>query len=1096
MRRPGDPGNEAEPIGSEADRRVLVSVCDVAHEAIVAVESGGTLAVAASGVRSGPPAGFARSALERCTSERPEVLADADLLVLVDERPGPGSAFADAVERGAAAAGRAVWGLPTAVEWAVLGHRRIAESLGPVGSVPAICTLDHRRAHAAAVLLGPDAPDGALILAWTRRGLEATTWGREDGVPVAGGRVAVTGLGELWREMAWWCGTDLPGVLDLADGATSSEALASMVVVADDGAVSDPAGPFRRWRSSRRRREVVEQLGCAPVASGAEPSERHRALAASFADLARLALVRQAERAGADLTAGSVAVVGDLPVGRYDGVPDTASAVEVRLRPACEMAEVAGGAARWAAAVGAAAPWRARRRLRTTRAGEPARVGDAPLGVPRDRGVRWALLLVLAASMLPIARSWPPRALEWAPRVVGVTALAVAAVLLPGLVRRDRRVLMAVPALVAGYLAVDAAGPVAGPATGAWLAVGGVLAAWAVWADPPDRLRATMPGLVPATILTALGPFVRAFSTAGDQWAVRSTLVVLVALGAQVGLGRRGPVRSRVVLASGAGVAAGLVGGRTAGVWIALGVVTAAWLVRDFPPWPGIGPHPAPGRRAAWPVVVPLVVAAAWTGASAGATALPVGLAGLGLVAVAVCACRPEIDQRLSPRRRGARHAALVLLGAAPAAVGWVARRARWWSPARADEGRGATQAPAADDLGADPAGPARGWAWGAWAVVAVAVVTIVQVASSWNPMAIGPWWSQDRLLSAWVQYDGHSYLTIATDGYQEPFGRYPIVAWFPGYPVLIRVVAAVFGIDPGLAGFLVTLGAGAVAARCLWGWSSTLVRGQQARRLGLLVALLSPFAAYLYGAVYADAVFLACTIGAFWLLERRHLLLAGVVAAGATATRPLGMAVVLGLLAVAFEREGVVRQDPGATGLAARFAIPTSVDRSRASARLLGPLVGMGGLAAYMLYTRIRFGSALLFLDVQADWAHGPAAGATSWLKFDSVGYLVSHPWLALGTSAANAVVVCAVLVSIPFVGRRFGWGYGLYQAALVVMVVIGSSDFVGTGRYVLGAFPAAVLAGEWLALRRRAAVAWLVTSAVLLGLVAVLYTRGFYLS
>ena len=66
---------------------------------------------------------------------------------------------------------------------------------------------------------------------------------------------------------------------------------------------------------------------------------------------------------------------------------------------------------------------------------------------------------------------------------------------------------------------------------------------------------------------------------------------------------------------------------------------------------------------------------------------------------------------------------------------------------------------------------------------------------------------------------------------------------------------------------------------------------------LAIAVLLVYPYSFFLYGAMYADSLFLLCAIGAFVLLERRWYLAAGLVGALATAGRPVGVAVVAGLV-------------------------------------------------------------------------------------------------------------------------------------------------------------------------------------------------------
>jgi hypothetical protein len=49
--------------------------------------------------------------------------------------------------------------------------------------------------------------------------------------------------------------------------------------------------------------------------------------------------------------------------------------------------------------------------------------------------------------------------------------------------------------------------------------------------------------------------------------------------------------------------------------------------------------------------------------------------------------------------------------------------------------------------------------------------------------------------------------------------------------------------------------------------------------------------------------------------------------------------------------------------------------------------------------------------------------------------------------------------------VQRAFGWGYLSYSLVALVVPLIGTKDFMGTGRYVLAAFPVFAVAGMILA-------------------------------
>ena len=120
-----------------------------------------------------------------------------------------------------------------------------------------------------------------------------------------------------------------------------------------------------------------------------------------------------------------------------------------------------------------------------------------------------------------------------------------------------------------------------------------------------------------------------------------------------------------------------------------------------------------------------------------------------------------------------------------------------------------------------------------------------------------------------------------------------------------MRAFHWVFGGDTAAWGIFITLLAGLTIAVLFYRWCVPRL-GEVGARYALAMLLLWPYAWYLFGAVYADALFIALVIGAFSLLERDHLVLATALGAIATATRPVGLAVVVGLFARELERQGV----------------------------------------------------------------------------------------------------------------------------------------------------------------------------------------------
>lgn len=347
-----------------------------------------------------------------------------------------------------------------------------------------------------------------------------------------------------------------------------------------------------------------------------------------------------------------------------------------------------------------------------------------------------------------------------------------------------------------------------------------------------------------------------------------------------------------------------------------------------------------------------------------------------------------------------------------------------------------------------------------------------------------------------WIRYDAGAYLTVAQSGYSwTAADPYPLVAWFPGYPMAIRLVSTVVG-DGVLAGVTITFASGLISSCLMWRWMATMaVRGRD-RLLGLAALLLFAWGWYLYGVVYGDALFLAFALASFLSVERGRLLLATTFAAFATAERPTGVALTLGLLVAVMERDEVIRWRgwrPDGGGL----HLPLQVERGRLRPRQLVPLLSLAGVIAYSVYLGDRFGRPLLWLEAQGKWSQGPVAGPASWFKLHMAAMVIKeHDPAYLAKSLTQLVAVIAVIAVVPAVRRRLGLGYATYVGAIVGIVAIGTNDFVGPGRYLIGVFPVAVLIGEWLGRHRRSAIAWFVVSGTALATQTVLFARDIYLS
>ena len=384
-------------------------------------------------------------------------------------------------------------------------------------------------------------------------------------------------------------------------------------------------------------------------------------------------------------------------------------------------------------------------------------------------------------------------------------------------------------------------------------------------------------------------------------------------------------------------------------------------------------------------------------------------------------------------------------------------------------------------DAGDEQAGRSSDGRRAVLAFLAVGAVLFVGagVSSLWLPDGgnhVIPPFRGWRWLHGWAQWDAGWYAAITRGGYGYVPGRQSTIAFFPAYPLAMRMVDTVVG-NAYAAGFFVTVASGAAASRVLFGWlRERLSRPVTWASLALL--LLYPYAFFLYGAVYPTALFLLALVGAFVLLEHDHPWLAGILGAVATAAQPTGVVLVVGLAVRAVERR---RQVGG----------------GRPTWRDAGVLLSGLGIAGFCFYQWRRFDDPFVFIKIQEAWDQ--QGGLRTWLKyrfFEDLGTLDDRNVLGSLSYLAHPALTLGALALVPRVFRRFGYGYGVYALLAILVPALSTKNFFGMARYVMAAFPVFAVAGELLVERPK--LARVVYPVFALGLVVLTaaYAQSIYLS
>ena len=286
-------------------------------------------------------------------------------------------------------------------------------------------------------------------------------------------------------------------------------------------------------------------------------------------------------------------------------------------------------------------------------------------------------------------------------------------------------------------------------------------------------------------------------------------------------------------------------------------------------------------------------------------------------------------------------------------------------------------------------------------------------------------------VLSRW---DGRHYLDIVLSGYPAavPGGRGPagqsVHAFFPGYPLLVRLVRAPFDLHFITAALVVAVGLGTVAAVAVWLLARDVAGEAVATRA---VALFSFFpGAFVLGMAYSEGAFLAFAAVCLVALLRRRWAVAGLAAAAAGATRPTGLVL----------------------AACCALAAGVAVHRRREWAALLAPALAPAGFVAWSLFLEARTGSATTWVSShQRGWGQGFDLGANT---ARSVGRFLTSPAAELDRAVCVAALAAVAAACVLLWQWRPPAVLAVYSAGIVAPAVL-SAVLTSTPRFALTAFP-----------------------------------------
>ncbi len=276
---------------------------------------------------------------------------------------------------------------------------------------------------------------------------------------------------------------------------------------------------------------------------------------------------------------------------------------------------------------------------------------------------------------------------------------------------------------------------------------------------------------------------------------------------------------------------------------------------------------------------------------------------------------------------------------------------------------------------------------------------------SGWQGFLAGPWMRNDAVYYAQIAVHAYTPAVSVPD---------PLGVFYPFFPMLSRVLLPVTAGDPVVAGLLVNTVLTVAAIALLY----TLARdelGVTAAARARLLLVLSPAAFFLL-APMSEAAFLTFTVAAVLAARRGRILLASILAIGATLSRDQGILVVIPLAFAVLERWRDRHREQ-------RFPLQWSD-----AGLLLAPLSFVG----FQWYL----------------WGHGWPGGS---FQAEAV-FMHAHaapPWVALWQSIVvvvtrfdapefiNLATVALVALSLPLMWRRLRRADTAYTAASLLIIL-----------------------------------------------------------
>lgn len=249
-------------------------------------------------------------------------------------------------------------------------------------------------------------------------------------------------------------------------------------------------------------------------------------------------------------------------------------------------------------------------------------------------------------------------------------------------------------------------------------------------------------------------------------------------------------------------------------------------------------------------------------------------------------------------------------------------------------------------------------------AIITVAVVVSKGYISNGNLFSLESF--KDILFFNFSKWDSNWYLKIAENGYYSTKST----AFFPLYPILIRVLSDITNLNPVICGIIISSICFLIALYFAQKLIEIDFDSRAAKRVVYILAL-NPVAFY-FTSVYTESTFLMLSILCLYNIRKRRWFLAAMAGAFCSATRNTGVLLVIPFALEYFYAKLPLQVIGENYSIKDRLiGVKNELKISNVNKYLSGLWICLVplGLISYMSYLFLKFGSALTFISSQSDY-------------------------------------------------------------------------------------------------------------------------------